>query len=122
MRPSHRIAVVLLGWCSGGVVTALGSGVPHANACLRGCLVSYHYYIAAPLLREVLQARGHLGDVEVDVVVNLDTTLPAFINGLYRRSESRYVLPLWRDSFSRPPHPRPQTVRGAARKSSLAQS
>ena len=37
MRPSRHGAVVLLGWCSGGVVTALGSTAStHANACLRG--------------------------------------------------------------------------------------
>ena len=37
MRPSRHGAVVLLRWCSGGVVTALGSTAStHANACLRG--------------------------------------------------------------------------------------
>ena len=35
---------------------------------------------AAPLLREVLQVGGYLGDVEFGVAWNLDTTLPAFIN------------------------------------------
>ena len=36
MRPSRHGAVVLLGWCSGGVVTALGSTASTNANCLRG--------------------------------------------------------------------------------------